>query len=111
MDVWLNVTYGPGDKLQTMLDYCDQDVRVLEEVYRLIEGVVPHKIHQGVVDGLEKWTCPHCGSNKLNHEKERPTASGTIRHQMKCRKDTCGKYFTISGKLYIAYLKDRLKND
>lgn len=106
-DVWENCFQGDQSRMNEMLDYCDQDVRVLQAIHEKIAGFVPHKIHAGVSDGGEKYSCPHCGSTRSGYEKQRETAAGTIKHQLRCKDASCRKYFTISNKSYIMYLKDK----
>lgn len=105
--LWQNIVFGDQSRMQEMLDYCDGDITLLQSVHELIEGVVPHKIHKGVADGGEKWSCPACGSPKIGYEKERPTVTGTLKYQMRCRAKACRRYFTISGAQYIMHLKHR----
>lgn len=43
--------------MEEMIDYCEQDVVLLQQVYEKIIGVVPLKSHAGVIKGGSKWSC------------------------------------------------------
>ena len=85
--------------LQKMRAYCQQDVELLEQVYEKLSAYAKPKTHAGVLGGLDKWTCAHCGSNHVVADGTRVTAMGTKQHRMKCRE--CGRYFTISHRAYL----------
>lgn len=84
-----------------MVKYNIQDVELLEKVYQRLAPMVKPKTHVGVLNGLDKMTCPRCGSSRVIKSKTRVTASGQIQHQMKCLDD--GSYFTVSDTTYKSY--------
>lgn len=72
-----------------MVEYCKQDVNLLEKVWHTMNPYVNPKSHFG-------WgtnTCPECGSTKLVVNKYRITAAGSKRITVQCK--DCGKYQTI----------------
>jgi RNase P subunit RPR2 len=89
-------------KLAQMVKYNKRDVVLLEQVYNKLAGHVAPKTHVGVLNGLEKWTCAHCGSEDVIVNKtRRVTAAGTIQKQMLCQ--DCGRYYSISLAAFADY--------
>lgn len=106
----LHTTYGLwkdivekrcAESLDKMADYCGKDVILLEKVWNKLKVCVKPKTHGGVVQGRQKWSCPHCGSENVVKSKTKVTAAGTIQHQMQCK--DCGGYYSISESVYQAY--------
>lgn len=105
-DMWKDITLRNDRKqLRRMVDYCIQDVVLLEKVYKRLQAWTPAKTHSGVLSGLDKWSCPRCASENVKKSKTRVTAAGTIQHQMVCR--DCGGYFSISNTAHSQYLERR----
>ena len=106
-DLWKNIVFGDNSRMQEMIDYCEQDVVLLEQVFNKIKGVVPLKTHVGVIGLRDKWTCPACGSKNVkvkSHTNCSPT--GVRKHQMHCKEKECGRYYFVSGPVYTKYLTD-----
>src|SRR5664279_4013943 len=78
--------------LKYMALYNQQDVVLLEKVWKRLSEVAAPKTHAGVLAGKDRYTCPHCASSCVGHDKVRVTAAGTVQHQMRCR--SCNHYFT-----------------
>jgi len=76
--------------LTKMVDYCKQDVILLEQVYEKLKHHANHKTHYGVVYNQDKGSCVECGSDELIKQRVRVTAGGTRYIQYQCK--TCGKY-------------------
>ena len=106
-DLWKNIVFGDSSRMQEMIDYCEQDVILLEQVYQKVKGVVPLKTHVGVTGMREKWSCPACGSQKVvvKSHTNCTSATGVRKHQMHCKEKECGRYYHISGLIYTNYLK------
>jgi hypothetical protein len=85
-----------------MCTYCDHDVAVLFLVWLKLAPASKHLSHKAVLDGGERYDCPHCGSDQIKHETSYTTTQGTVRRQMKCK--SCRKYYVISNKAYMEYL-------
>jgi hypothetical protein len=68
--------------MNTMLEYCDEDVRQLEKVYNELKYADNPKLHTGVIQGKVKQTSPITGSVNIKHIKSTTTNSGTIKHIM-----------------------------
>lgn len=110
IQLWKDIIFNKDKKaLKKMVEYCDQDVIILEKVFLKINNHIVHKTHFGVSKGLEKFSCPECGSLHIIVNKTRVTAMGTIKKSLKCKK--CNKYFTVSNKTYMDLLKYKIRNN
>lgn len=112
LDLWKKVCLeGCGDALEKMVEYCKQDVRVLEAVHNELKPYLKHQTNYAVLRGGEKYECPECG--KLPHYKSmRTTAAGTIQHRMQCSdRKGCKTQFSINNKTYMDFLKFKMKNN
>ena len=89
------------DALTEMVKYNRQDVALLEQVFQRLAIVCKPKSHIGVMNGLEKWTCPRDGSENVKLSKTRTTAAGTKQYQMQC--NDCGGYYSINESAYKKY--------
>jgi len=95
-------------KYMNLMDlYCDRDVVVLFLVWEIIAPAGKHHQHAGVLDGGEKYSCPHCGGTHIKNNKRRVTRTGIIKRQMYCY--DCTKYYTISNKVYMEMVVDRMQ--
>jgi DNA polymerase elongation subunit (family B) len=105
-DLWKNIILNKDEKaLQEMIEYCKNDVILLEKVYNELANYIPAKTHHGVLQGNDKCTCPECGSENMVYSKKRMTALGTSRIQLQCK--DCGKYHTVSEKTYQQLLNKK----
>jgi uncharacterized protein YprB with RNaseH-like and TPR domain len=81
--------------MKDMVTYCKRDVTLLEKVFDKLNPYTVSKTHVGVLLGLNKCTCPNCGSNNSeNGRGPRISASGVKKYSRKCL--DCFKYYTIS---------------
>lgn len=98
--LWKDVTLNNDRKaLRKMVEYCENDVVILQRVYEEIFKYIKHKTHFAILTGKGmKFDCPECASMNTYLSKSRTTAAGTLKRQMHC--NDCGKYFTISDKVY-----------
>ena len=96
-DLWKNIMLK-NDKvaLNKMIDYCIQDVILLEKVHKELSLHIPAKTHYGVIFGGERASCPECGSDDLVRNNKRVSASGLVKVQLRC--NTCGKFHTKTDK-------------
>jgi len=110
LDLWKRVVLDKcGESLDKMVEYCEQDVLILEKVFQKMNAYTKPKKQYAVLRGGEKFECPECG--KLGHYKStRTTAAGTIMHWMQCSdRNDCRKQWTINNKTYIDFLKFKAK--
>ena len=104
-DLWKDIVLKKDKKaLKQMVDYCKNDVGILEKVYNEIANYVPHKVHYGVSQTDDKCSCPECGSTDMRFSQKRYTASGLARIQLQC--NSCHKYHTVSNRTYEANTKE-----
>jgi DNA polymerase elongation subunit (family B)/DNA-directed RNA polymerase subunit RPC12/RpoP len=82
--------------MNTMIDYCIQDVVLLEKVHKALNNHIPAKTHYGVIFGGDRGSCPECGSEEVVKNNRRVTASGLIKIQYKCK--ICGKLHSKTDK-------------
>ena len=111
LDLWKSIVLRKDEvALCKMVDYCKQDVYILEEVFNKLNEYTKPKFNYAVYHGGEKFECPECG--KLPHYKsKRATASGTIFHRMQCSdREGCKKQFSINNKTYIDYLRFKTRH-
>lgn len=101
-DLWKKIVLNNDKKaLKEMVEYCKNDVVILENVYNEMSSYIPAKTHHGIIAGGEKTSCPECSSNNMQFSKKRISATGIPRIQLQCQE--CGKYATINESLYENY--------
>ena len=84
------------EAMAKMVKYCQQDVRLLEKVYKELSTHIFAKTHYGVIFGEDRGSCPECGSDEIVRMCNRVTASGVKKIQFQCK--TCNKYHTKVDK-------------
>ena len=102
--MWVKCLSGDEEALNTMVEYCQQDVVLLEDVFHALEHYIKPNTHAGVHNGLPKWSCPICASEDIEMVKTDVTQKGTISRVVKCKE--CGQVYNISNKSYMDYLTD-----
>ena len=84
------------DAMTKMVKYCQQDVKLLENVYKELSLHISPKTHYGVIFGVDRSSCPECGSEDLVRAGLRYSATGVKKVQVKCK--TCNKMHTKTDK-------------
>lgn len=102
-DMWKNVIKGDADAMNEMVNYCEGDIIVLEDVYFTMQNYIKTNTHNGVINNNLKYSCPNCGSEHSELIKNNVTAMGTIKRLMQCI--DCDYYYEISNSSYILKLK------
>lgn len=93
--LWKSIVLDNDPKsMKKMIDYCKQDVKLLEKVYQTLSTYSTHKTHMGVFKGKSNHSCPNCGSTDSISNGERIMASGLKKLRLQCKK--CGKYHSIN---------------
>jgi hypothetical protein len=96
-NLWKDIMlHNDKEALNKMIDYCIQDVCLLEKVHKELNNHIPAKTHYGVIFGGDRGTCPECGSDELVRNLRRVTASGLVKIQYKCK--TCNKMHSKTDK-------------
>lgn len=67
-DLWVQCMAGNQEKLNEMDEYCQQDVRVLEDVYLKLRPFIQPHPNLGMYIETDTKTCPACGSEDLEIE-------------------------------------------
>jgi DNA polymerase elongation subunit (family B) len=89
-DLWKSVVMDKDEvALDKMVAYCKNDVRILSRVWNKFMPYVPAKSSVA----RERVDCPECGSKNTAVSKQRVSAAGQRKTQMRC--SDCGKYNTI----------------
>jgi DNA polymerase III epsilon subunit-like protein len=76
--------------LAKMIKYCQNDVILLEKVFKKMSTHIEPKTHYGVIFGEDRGSCGECGSDELVKQRTKVFASGIRKIQYQCK--TCGKY-------------------
>ena len=105
-DLWKKVLNGDKKSLVEMIEYCKNDIIILEKVYKRLEGYAKHKTHVGVLNGGTKCDCPMCGSSDTHSKGNAASAAGVITKRMVCNE--CNYYFKVA---LTTYNKERLETE
>lgn len=103
--LWKDVMKGDKKALNKMVEYCQEDVRLLERVFKELEGYVKHSTHVAVLEGGYKFQCPRCSSTDVRCNKTNVTAAGTIKRELQCK--SCRRNYTVNNKTYEDLIKFR----
>jgi len=96
-NLWKDIMLHNDKKaLNNMIDYCIQDVVLLEKVHKELNNHIPAKTHYGVIFGGDRGTCPECGSEEIIRNLKRIMASCIVKIQYRCK--TCGKMHSKTDK-------------
>ena len=108
--LWKRITLdNEPSALKDMVTYCKQDIVLLRKVYKELSAYDAPKSHTGVMNGLERWSCPHCGSEDVKVSKTRVTPRGMIQKQMQC--GGCHRYYSIAHKVWRDYLVAKAREE
>jgi len=89
--LWKDILLNKCKKsMAYMVDYCGEDVLVLEKVFNKMKNHIEPKLNYAALYESNKTGCPECGSEDLAANGTRATLTGIIKRQFKCR--GCGKY-------------------
>lgn len=109
-DLWKDIVLNNSQTaMKTMVEYCKNDVIILEKVFHHLKNYVPHKSHFGVLSTGEKSSCPECGSEDLRYSKTRYSAAGIPRIQVQC--NDCHKYHTVANRTYEGIVTKQLERE
>lgn len=102
-DMWKGVMKNDKEALKEMVNYCEGDIIVLEDVFLTMQNYIKPNTHNGVINNNFKYSCPTCGSEHPTLVKNNVTAMGTIKRLMSC--NDCDYHYEISNSSYMLYLK------
>lgn len=110
--MWDKVEQGTKEEqeeyLQKMIDYNIGDIVTTEELFLRLRKYMGNKVHLGVLQGGDRYNCPHCGGGNIELVKVTATAAGTLQYIMRCLDD--GVEFKLSAYQYNKFLDEKLEN-
>jgi len=68
LPLWIKCKHGVESALRKLDHYCQNDVRILEELYLYIRPYAKIHPNLGLYLDINKEVCPHCGSGKIKWE-------------------------------------------
>lgn len=80
--------------MNKMVEYCKQDVILLESIFQKINSYIPVKTNAAVMFERDSIACPECLSEHTVVNRHKVSAAGIKSISMHCQ--SCGKYFSIS---------------
>jgi len=99
MKMWQKVVEdNDRSELKKMINYCERDVVINQDVYSVMSPYIYHNTNFAVLKGENKWNCPECAGKNVEMYKTYTTAMGVVRRNMKC--EDCKKQYKISNKTY-----------
>lgn len=109
INLWKEIIFNNNqESLDKMVEYCNQDVILLEKVYNHLKNYLPHKTHNGVLNNKEKFSCPECSSYNQRCNKIYSTAQGTKKYHLRC--NDCGRSHTVNESNYKALMTYKESN-
>lgn len=102
--LWKDIVFNKDYKaMKEMVEYCNHDVVLLEDVYQAIMPYTKPVTHVGVGMGKDKCSCPNCGNEEgIKYIKNTVTAAGTIKRHLKC--EACGTDYVVSNTIYNKFI-------
>lgn len=105
--LWKEVINKDQAALRKMVKYCNNDVRLLEQVFQRLAHYDKPKTHFGIINGRGKSSCPNCGGVNTIINRHRVSATGEKKYVMQCK--DCYKFYTVS-KNALANNEDQRTN-
>jgi DNA polymerase elongation subunit (family B) len=92
-DLWSNVCFKNNQTaLNRMVNYCKQDVNLLEQWFNKLNKYIKPKTH---ATGVKK-DCPECGSSNTQNRGYYVSAVGTMKQKCSC--NDCRKWYSFTPK-------------
>lgn len=106
--LWRDIVLNNSKRAMVdMVNYCKQDVILLEKIFQKLSPYVKHKTHRAIFEGGNICDCPECSSKRTISNGTRITAAGLKKRRLHCM--DCGKYFSISERDYQKLFNDEKK--
>jgi len=106
MELWDRVILERSpEALDEMVEYCNRDVFVLEDVYNAMANWEHPKVHAGVILTEDRISSPYSGSKNIELTKTTSTTRGTLKRVMTCN-DT-NRTFELSDAQYRKFLTEQ----
>ena len=97
-----------AEYLEKMVAYNIGDIAATEELYFRLRKYFGHRMHFGVFNGGEKFSCPDTGSMNVELYKRTATPVGTI--QVIMRNKDSGLKYKITNKQYMSFLDHQMES-
>jgi DNA polymerase elongation subunit (family B) len=97
------IKFNNREALQRMVDYCDQDVFLLESIYEVMMPYIYGNTNFSTLKGGEKFNCIECGSEHVVLVRTNTTPAGTLQRVMECQ--SCEKNYNINNSTYQKHLQ------
>ena len=95
--MWTDILINKDkEQLTRMIEYCKNDVEILEKVYKELRNHIEPKTHFGMIFGTSKMECPECGSDEYTMEGKIYHVGGSCKQRYKCK--TCNKMYSHNEK-------------
>lgn len=102
-DMWVKVMKGDEEAMDEMVNYCNGDIVLLQDVFLTMLNYMKTNTHVGVLNNNLKYSCPTCGGEHPVLLKNNVTAMGTVKRLMEC--GDCEYNYEISNSSYMNFLK------
>lgn len=98
-DLWKNICLNNDpEALKKMVEYCIQDVVLLEKVFKELTNYIKHNTHVGAIIDDNAASCPNCGGVHHRYIKKLVSPVGAISHQLQCT--DCNGYYKLNKTNY-----------
>lgn len=78
--MWVKIVkHRDPEAMQIMKRYCEQDVRLLEKLYKKLRPYLTQIPNHNLFSPLKEKSCPRCGSSRLRSEGKRHTLTRSYR--------------------------------
>jgi len=102
--LWVDICENKDKSaIHKMVQYCKNDVVILEEIFHHIESYITHNTHVGKIKGNDKCSCKACGSEDIKLKGNVFTSAGNIQKHIEC--NNCGLDYKVSNLSWEYYLK------
>ena len=105
MKLWDDIIFNScPEAMKKMIEYCNKDVKLLEEIYIIFKDWEKNKQHVGVLAGQPTYSSPNSGTVDISLVKTITTPAGTIKRIMK--DNVLGTTFEMSDTNYRKFTKE-----
>jgi predicted PolB exonuclease-like 3'-5' exonuclease len=95
--------------MDEMVQYCKNDVLILEKVHKEMKNYTKYKTHVAHLHDGYKSDCPECASTNIQSRGYSISLSGYRKRRCQCQ--DCGKWFSVHLGTYNKEQSDKLKRN
>ena len=100
-DLWKDCLKGDKEALARMDKYCQNDVKILEELYLKLRPYIHSHPNVGLYMETDRPVCPNCGSKKLKWGY----TYRTLNNKFKAARCECGAFVRLSKNSGVSLAK------